>query len=180
MEKTNTGCLFGNVMKYHDDRGYFTEICKESDLRRFQQFENVSFKQVNLSFSFGGVVRGMHFQATKPQGKLIRVIQGKVTDCVIDLRINSPTYGQMETFELSVGNTLYVPPMFAHGFWARTDTHFLYACTEEYDRASDGGLSPIDESFDYPWRDFKPLISAKDYVLPTFEQWKKEFGGWRV
>lgn len=180
MEKTNTGCLFGNVMKYHDDRGWFTEICKESDFHKFEQLKETKIKQVNLSFSFGGVVRGMHFQWRRPQGKLIRIIHGRVTDCVIDLRADSPTYGKLEAFELGVGHILYVPPMFAHGFWARTDTHFLYSCTEEYDSGSDGGISPVDESFKFPWLDHRPLISSKDYNLPTFEQWKTNFGGWKI
>lgn len=175
VEVSKTGCLVFKTQKFDDERGYFTEIFKQS-------LHDVQFKQDNLSFSNEGTVRGMHFQKKNPQGKFVRLISGMIVDVVIDLRHASPTFGEMETFQLIAqaqdDNALYIPPGFAHGFMAMSNSILLYKCTTEYDPQSDGGINPLDPHFDFPWKgEDNLLISNKDKALPNFVRFCEEFGG---
>lgn len=164
------GCLMFKSNRFEDNRGSFypTYNLREfNDLyRRFYSNTNiVLFQQDNISFSKKNVVRGMHFQTKRPQGKLVRVLSGKVIDVVIDIRKNSKTFGKIECFSLSsIQDVLYVPEGFAHGFWALEDTLFGYKCTDEYDSTGEGGISPFDEEFNFPWLSVKDeiVVSPKD------------------
>lgn len=169
MQITKTGCIRIPIKRFEDSRGVFSELYKQSEFSGLvmRHGENpLGFLQDNISKSKPGVVRGMHFQTMNPQGKLVRVIEGRVIDVVIDLRKDSVSYKQMEAFELEPSNeALFVPPGFAHGFWCLEETIFWYKCTQEYHSASDGGISPL-KGFDYPWLGHGFELSDKDSKLP--------------
>jgi dTDP-4-dehydrorhamnose 3,5-epimerase len=155
---------------FHDERGSFFES--------FQQklFDShgipAAFVQDNQSFSRKGVIRGLHFQKEPfAQGKLVRVITGKVVDVVVDLRIQSPTFGQHAKFLLdsALGNMLYVPEGFAHGFAALEDATVFYKCTNGYNKASESGIVWNDPQLNINWEITHPIISEKDLALPSFQ-----------
>jgi dTDP-4-dehydrorhamnose 3,5-epimerase len=160
---------------WHDSRGYFFESYKQD------VFANhgipFDFVQDNHSFSNRGVLRGLHFQRVpKEQGKLVRAITGKVMDVVVDLRPQSATFGHHAKFVLdgAVGNMLYVPTGFAHGFLALADTIFTYKCTELYEPTADGGVLWNDPTLAIDWEFERwgiqnPVISDKDQKLPSFK-----------
>ncbi|WP_139925471.1 dTDP-4-dehydrorhamnose 3,5-epimerase [Hymenobacter sp. DG01] len=135
--------------------------------------------QDNQSRSDRGVVRGLHFQ--KPpftQAKLVRVAQGRALDVIVDIRKDSPTYGQHLMVELDSEryNMLYVPPGFAHGFTALEDnTLFLYKCTNYYAPQSEGGLLWNDPALGIQWGVENPTVSAKDQILPTLAELDSPF-----
>ncbi|GAB2772258.1 dTDP-4-dehydrorhamnose 3,5-epimerase [Hymenobacter luteus] len=135
--------------------------------------------QDNQSRSDRGVVRGLHFQ--KPpytQAKLVRVAQGRALDVIVDIRRDSPTYGQHLMVELDSEryNMLYVPPGFAHGFTALEDnTLFLYKCTNYYAPQSEGGLLWNDPTLGIQWGVENPTVSAKDQILPTLAELDSPF-----
>lgn len=126
---------------FGDQRGFFMETYSSRDFAEIGISEN--FVQDNHSRSSKGVLRGLHFQRQHTQGKLVRVTAGAVLDVAVDLRPESPTYGQWEKVLLTAANKLmfYVPPRFAHGFLTLEDaTEFLYKCTEFYHPESDAGV----------------------------------------
>ena len=135
------------------------------------------FVQDNHSKSRRGVLRGLHFQTSRPQAKLIRVIAGSVFDVAVDLRPESATFGRWYGIVLSGQNNLqlYVPPRFAHGFLTlEEETEFLYKCSEYYDSASDGGIAWNDPDIGVEWDSarwgIEPdqlLLSEKDKNLPA-------------
>lgn len=134
------------------------------------------FVQSNQSFSKKGVVRGLHFQHVPfAQGKLVRVVVGKAWDVVVDLRENSPTFGQHAKFLLDSQrhNMVYVPEGFAHGFAALEDTILQYQCTNTYHKASEGGLIWNDPELGIDWGVANPVISEKDALLPALREWLK-------
>ncbi len=153
--------------KYRDDRGFFTEFYKSS---AFKEMGIHNFPQINVSTSNKNVIRGLHYQrGIKAQGKLVRVLKGKVLDAVVDMRPDSPKYKQWATIELSDENgvSVYVPPGFAHGFSVLSDEAvFLYACTEEYDPTSEGGIRYDDPTLNIDWKVSDPIVSDKDKNLP--------------
>lgn len=173
IDRTALGCLRIEMPIFNDERGMFRELHKESVLPK------IKFKQWNISYSKLNVVRGMHFQTNNPQGKLVRSVGGCIIDCVVDLRKGSLLYGQTENFILfKGGDAIYVPPGFAHGFWAYSgpEAVLLYACTEEYDPKSDGGINPLDPSLSFPWKDESRLIvSEKDKNLPFLKGFQSPF-----
>ncbi|HAK77219.1 MAG TPA: dTDP-4-dehydrorhamnose 3,5-epimerase [Runella sp.] len=156
---------------YKDERGYFFETYNK------QAFEAhglpTHFVQDNQSFSKKGVVRGLHFQREPhAQGKLVRVVMGRVLDFAVDIRPNSPTFGQYEAVELDTtrGNLFYVPEGFAHGFVALEDSVFLYKCTNLYNKAAEGGILWNDPTLNIDWQVTNPIVSSKDLELPQFDQ----------
>jgi len=162
--------LLINPSVYGDDRGHFFESFN-SEIWKAQGLTS-EFVQDNQSFSKKGVIRGLHFQnAPHAQGKLVRVIMGKVLDIAVDLRPESPTFGKYELFELDAenGNMVYIPEGFAHGFAALEDSIFQYKCTGLYHKASEGGLRWDDPSLNIPWGVANPIVSDKDQILPLFE-----------
>ena len=158
---------------FNDDRGYFYETFKDSLFK--QHGISGDFVQDNQSFSTKGVLRGLHFQkAPFAQGKLVRVISGSVIDIAVDIRPNSPTFGQYESFLLTGENKkmVYVPEGFAHGFVTLEDAIFTYKCTNVYDKASESGIIYNDPELNIDWGVESPLVSEKDLELPTLAQLK--------
>lgn len=154
---------------FEDERGFFFESYNE------QAFANAglptNFVQDNQSFSVKGVLRGLHFQkAPYAQGKLVRVIAGRVLDIAVDVRPDSPTFGKYEVFDLqaSLHNMAYIPEGFAHGFVALEDSIFSYKCTNLYNKASESGIIWNDADLNIDWGVSNPIVSEKDLVLPTF------------
>ena len=155
---------------FGDHRGYFMETYNQ------KEFEEASldmiFVQDNESRSKKGVLRGLHFQKTKPQGKLVRVIEGEVFDVAVDLRRSSKTFGQWYGVLLTAENKkqFYVPEGFAHGFVVLSETAtFVYKCTQLYDPTDEGGLMWNDPEIGINWQipeGMEILLSDKDKNNP--------------
>ncbi|EAR60784.1 dTDP-4-dehydrorhamnose 3,5-epimerase [Neptuniibacter caesariensis] len=149
---------------FGDERGFFLETFQE---KRYATEAGISlpFVQDNHSRSSKGVLRGLHFQRTKPQGKLVRVVSGSVFDVAVDLRAGSNTYGNWFGVELSAENKkqFWVPPGFAHGFIVLSDrADFEYKCTDYYDPSDEACLKWNDPEVGVVWPDLEPLLSEKD------------------
>ncbi|MEW6996622.1 dTDP-4-dehydrorhamnose 3,5-epimerase [Colwelliaceae bacterium BS250] len=158
---------------FGDERGYFFETYQE------QRYKDngipYTFVQDNRSKSIKGVLRGLHFQKTKPQGKLVSVTSGEVLDVAVDLRINSETFGCYESVVLTGDNKrqFFVPPGFAHGFLVLSDTaEFTYKCTDYYDPQDEGGIIWNDPELAINWGVMSPSLSNKDAFLPSFSDYK--------
>jgi len=152
---------------FGDDRGFFLESWNAATFRELGL--DLTFVQDNHSRSAKGVLRGMHFQQPNPQGKLVRVVSGRVWDAAVDLRKSSPTYGKWAGVELSAANKrlFWVPPGFAHGFVSLEDgTDFLYKCTAPYTPANEHSLAWDDPAvgIEWPLEGIEPQLSAKDKV----------------
>ena len=135
-----------------DARGYFMETYNQKDME--EAGLTMKFVQDNQSCSTKGVLRGLHFQKEFPQGKLVRVVKGKVFDVAVDLRSNSKTYGQWFGVELSEENKkqFYISEGFAHGFLVLSDVaEFCYKCTDFYHPGDEGGLAWNDPSIGIVW-----------------------------
>lgn len=156
---------------WQDERGWFTEAFQ---LPRFQQHQiDYHFIQDNLSFSKKGVLRGLHLQLSPyAQAKLVKVIQGRVLDVVVDLRKGSQTFGQVYSCELDgqKQNMLVVPEGFAHGFAALEDSYFFYKCSNTYSNEHETGIIWNDTDLNIDWKINNPTLSEKDQNLPTFRE----------
>lgn len=168
------GLLLIHTKVYRDNRGFFVETFSE---RSFAELGlSVRFVQDNRSRSCCGTLRGLHFQRTHPQGKLVGVTSGSVFDVAVDLRRSSETYGRWFGVTLSGedGTLFYVPPGFAHGFCVLSETaDFTYKCTDFYEPADEDGLLWCDETVgvDWPIKDpSKIVLSEKDGRYPTFDR----------
>lgn len=172
------GCFILEPNLIGDERGYFMESFNEKTFSIGVRQE-VHFVQDNQSFSKKGVLRGLHYQCGEhAQAKLVRVLQGKVLDVAVDLRPNSPTFGQYESIVLSGENQkqFFVPRGFAHGFLVLSETAtFFYKCDNFYNKESEGGVLYNDSSINIDWnfQESELIISEKDKVLPTLENAKK-------
>ena len=158
---------------FEDDRGYFYETYNIELFKANGIPEE--FLQDNQSFSKKGVIRGLHFQrAPFAQGKLVRVIKGAVLDAVVDIRPESPTFGQYESFLLTEENKkmVYLPEGFAHGFSTLEDAIFSYKCTNVYHKASEGGIIYNDPDLNIDWQVSNPVVSDKDLELPSWKEFK--------
>lgn len=155
---------------FGDERGYFMETYHQGEFK--EAGLDMEFVQDNQSRSVRGVLRGLHFQHTQPQGKLVRVIKGEVFDVAVDLRENSKTYGQYESVVLSEENKkqFYVPEGFAHGFLVLSDVaEFTYKCTAFYNPVDEGGIMWNDPDINIEW----PLEEAGSIVLSDKDsKWK--------
>jgi dTDP-4-dehydrorhamnose 3,5-epimerase len=157
---------------FGDDRGYFMETYHQKEFA--QAGLDINFVQDNQSKSKKGVLRGLHFQKIKPQGKLVRVISGEVFDVAVDLRKGSKTYGKWYGILLTAENKLqfYIPEGFAHGFLVMSDeAEFVYKCTNFYDPSDEGGLIWNDPDIGIDWpvlEGTKLLLSEKDKHNPYF------------
>tara|TARA_B110000914_G_scaffold88888_1_gene78152 strand:- start:139 stop:741 length:603 start_codon:yes stop_codon:yes gene_type:complete len=137
---------------YSDKRGFFLETFREDVL--LQAGINAHFVQDNHTRSSQGVLRGLHYQMTQTQGKLVRVAAGSVFDVVVDVRSGSPTFGQWYGTELNEDNIkmIYVPPGFAHGFVVLSETaDFIYKCTDYYHPESEQGIAWDDPDLNIDW-----------------------------
>ena len=157
-------CLIIEPMVFCDKRGYFSETFHVS---KYAELAGISspFLQDNHSRSHKGVLRGLPFQKTKPQGKLVRVVRGEVFDVAVDLRKESITFGQWEGVVLSDENKkqLWVPEGFAHGFLVLSEiADFEYKCTDYYDPKDEGSILWSDPDLDISWPIKNPILSTKD------------------
>ena len=160
---------------FGDDRGFFYETYQKN--RYIEAGIALEFVQDNRSRSSKGVLRGLHFQKNKPQGKLVSVTQGEVFDVAVDLRVDSPTFGRYQSVLLSGENKkqFYVPPGFAHGFCVLSETaDFQYKCTDYYDPSDEGGILWDDPVLAIEWPITNPKLSDKDMSQPSFESIKLE------
>lgn len=160
---------------FEDERGLFFETYNQ----RVFEANGIPFDfvQDNQSWSRRGVLRGLHLQhAPHAQGKLVRCITGRVLDVAVDIRPDSPTFGQWEAVELDArrGNMLFLPEGFAHGFLALEDSVFVYKCTNFYHKASEGGIRWDDPELAIDWGAVNPMVSEKDRVLPSFAEFSRQ------
>ncbi|TKB44651.1 dTDP-4-dehydrorhamnose 3,5-epimerase [Thalassotalea mangrovi] len=160
---------------FGDDRGFFLETFQSQRYRELVGIED-DFVQDNYSRSGKGVLRGLHFQIKKPQGKLVRVVRGEVFDVAVDIRRDSLTFGSWHGEVLSEDNKrqFWIPPGFAHGFVVLSDiADFEYKCTDFYDPADEGSLLWNDMQLDIQWP-MKELgeitLSDKDRRAAPFSQ----------
>ena len=156
---------------FGDNRGYFVETYNQQDMH--EAGLDMVFVQDNQSMSTKGVLRGLHFQKKHPQGKLVRVIQGKVFDVAVDLRQDSPTYKQWVSVELSAENKkqLMIPRGFGHGFVTLTDeVEFLYKADNYYAPEADGGIRWNDPEIGVDWGIDNPILSEKDKKNPFLKE----------
>lgn len=155
---------------FGDERGYFMETYQKDIFD--EAGIDVNFVQDNQSRSKKGVLRGLHFQYTQPQGKLVRVIKGEVFDVAVDLRSDSPTYGKWEGVILSEENKkqFYIPEGFAHGFVVLSDiAEFTYKCTDFYNPDDEGGILWNDPEIGINW----PINDIDEIILSKKdEKWK--------
>jgi dTDP-4-dehydrorhamnose 3,5-epimerase len=140
-----------------DSRGFFMEVYKESTWP-----EN---KQTNVSFSKAGVVRGLHYQKGKhAQQKIVQVLQGRIIDVILDIRVGSPTFGNLVAIELTPGSgAVKIHQDLAHGFWAVEDSIVMYHCSKEWAPSYEGCINPQSEGLETPWlHETNLIISDKD------------------
>ena len=181
MEVVNTpldGVLLLKPKVFGDERGYFVETWKQ---KRYDEIGiRLPFVQDNHSKSTKGILRGLHFQKQHPQWKLVSVSLGEVFDVAVDIRPESPTFGQWYGAILSQDNQhqLWIPPGMAHGFVVLSEVaHFHYKCTDFYHPGDEGSIRWNDPSVGIDWPfDGEPLLSAKDVIAPFFEEAMQSLG----
>lgn len=156
---------------FGDSRGFFLETYQQ------QRYTEAGIKdlfiQDNHSHSARGVLRGLHLQINKPQGKLVWVDNGSVFDVAVDINPESDTFGQHVALELSDENhtQMYIPPGYAHGFLVLSETaDFYYKCTEYYYPDDQGGIIWNDPDLNIDWPIKNPELSARDQQLPTLQE----------
>jgi dTDP-4-dehydrorhamnose 3,5-epimerase len=156
---------------FGDERGFFLETFQAERYKELAGIE-LDFVQDNHSRSSKNVLRGLHFQKTRPQGKLVRVVRGEVFDVAVDIRKDSPTYGQWAGVYLTEENKrqFWVPPGLAHGFVVLSDVaDFEYKCTDYYDPSDEGCLIWNDMSVAIEWPEgIEPILSEKDKLGSLF------------
>jgi len=174
------GPLIIKANRIKDDRGFFEESFREKD---FRDIGLPPFVQENHSLSRPPVIRGMHYQLNpKAQGKLVFCVSGTIIDAIVDIRRDSATYGKWEKIVLDSMNAkmLYVPPGFAHGFFAhRCDdpngVHLVYKTTEYYDKALDRAIRWNDPDIGIDWGTDSAQISEKDRNAPLLKDAENNF-----
>jgi dTDP-4-dehydrorhamnose 3,5-epimerase len=156
---------------HQDPRGFFLETYHAAKYR--DGGIEAPFVQDNHSRSVRGTLRGLHLQPGRPQGKLIRVVEGEIYDVAVDVRRRSPTFGRWVAVTLSARNfkQCYVPPGFAHGFCVLSpDAQVEYKCTDLYEPASEIGVAWNDPTLAIPWPIAQPLLSDRDRRNPTLAE----------
>ncbi len=178
VEKTPLeGVLLIRPKVWGDGRGYFVETWQQE--RYSAAGIDMPFVQDNHSMSRRGILRGLHFQRTRPQGKLVSVSLGRVFDVAVDIRPGSPTFGQWYGVELTRNNQwqLWVPPGLAHGFAVLSErAHFHYKCTEYYHPEDEGAIRWNDPAIGVEWPVREPTLSAKDREAPSFSDYVESLG----
>ena len=160
--------LIQNI-SFKDNRGYFKEIIREEKIKR-------KFPFLVMSFSKRNVIRGLHLQKLKSQGKFVTVIKGKIFDVAVDLRKNSKTFGQYFHCTLSEKNSksVFIPPGFAHGFQAlEKENYIIYSCTEYRHSQSEKVIQYNDKELNIKWPSKKKIISEKDNNAMSLRQFIK-------
>ncbi len=175
------GVFIAEPAVFPDERGYFMETYNENDFK--EEGIDLTFVQDNQSKSSKGVLRGLHFQKTQPQGKLVRVISGEVFDVAVDLRKASKTYGKWVGVRLSAENKkqFFIPKGFAHGFVVLSDeAEFVYKCTDFYKGDDEGGIlwNDPDIGIEWPIEDIGEeniLLSEKDKLWKPLKDTDVDF-----
>ena len=166
------GVLIIEPKVFGDHRGFFLEVYREDSYSGVTG-RGVRFVQDNHSQSRKGVLRGLHCQSTKPQGKLVRAVRGEVFDVAVDINPESETFGKWVSVYLSEFNKtqIYIPPGYAHGFQVVSEVADIeYKCTEYYDPSGESGLVWDDPDVAIPWPLNEVRLSSKDQILPTLRQ----------
>jgi dTDP-4-dehydrorhamnose 3,5-epimerase len=172
------GCFILEPKIIQDERGYFMESFNENTIQKGLGLD-IHFVQDNQSYSSKGVLRGMHYQTGEfAQAKLVRVLQGEVLDVAVDIRPDSPTYGQYEAVILSAENQkqFFVPRGFAHGFLVLSENAtFFYKCDNFYNKESEGGIKYDDKTINIDWNfpSDRLVISDKDKIQPSLNEARK-------
>ena len=172
IETALPGAVIIEPKVFGDERGFFLETFQEERYRAEAGIE-LPFVQDNHSRSTQGVLRGLHFQKNKPQGKLVRVVTGEVFDVAVDINPDSATYGQYAGTTLSATNKrqFWVPPGYAHGFLVLSETaDFEYKCTDYYDPSDEGCLLWNDATVAIDWPIKSPSLSSKDIAGLSLEE----------
>lgn len=166
--------LLITLKSFPDDRGFFCERFKFSDFSKLGL--PTQFVQSNFSRSKPGVLRGLHYQYEKPQGKLVTCLSGEILDVVVDIRIGSKTFGQSIMIPLSgsIPKWVWVPAGFAHGFCVEgsTDADVFYQCDAEYNPKAESGIRYDDSDLKISWPSSAKLVSSRDQLLPTFKEYQ--------
>ena len=162
------------LLTYEDHRGFFLENYS----RVINERLGLQFKQDNLSFSHTGVVRGLHYQWDKPMGKLVSVIKGSIIDYIVDIRVGSPTFGQVHKSELNDKDRycLWIPAGYAHGFEVLEDSYVLYKCTEFYNSDAEGSINIYDLSLNFclATNTDEAIMSEKDTIAQSFSEYMRD------
>ena len=169
------GVLVIEPKVFGDERGFFMETWNEARYR--EAGLPYEFVQDNLSFSQHGVLRGLHFQNPNQQGKLVYVLQGKVFDVAVDIRLGSPHFGEWTGATLSAENKrqFYIPEGFAHGFVVTGESAlFAYKCTDRYNGQAEGGVLWDDPEIGIEWPIEEPTLSEKDKNAPLLSDMPEE------
>ena len=156
---------------FKDNRGYFKELLKENKIKKKFLFSVMSYSKKN-------VIRGLHLQRKKSQGKFVTVIKGKIYDVALDLRKRSKTYGKHFSIILSEKNlkSIYIPPGFAHGFCGlEKENYIIYNCTNYRHKKSEIGIKYNDKKLNIKWPTSKPILSNKDKKNITFKEFKNKY-----
>ncbi|HEY4582027.1 MAG TPA: dTDP-4-dehydrorhamnose 3,5-epimerase [Lysobacter sp.] len=165
------GCAVIEPRVFGDDRGFFYESFNMDRLA--EHGIAPTFVQGNVSQSSRGVLRGLHYQWPKPQGKFVTVLQGEVWDVAVDIRAGSPTFGRWTGVVLNADNRrhFWIPEGFAHGFVVLSETAlFSYLCTATYDPSADAAIRWDDPSLAIDWPVSSPLLSTKDAAAPLLAE----------
>ncbi len=168
------GVLVIEPKKFSDHRGFFKETFQSERYHKDAEID-LPFVQDNHSHSQKGVIRGLHLQKSRPQGKLVSCFSGAIYDVAVDINPNSHSFGQYVGVELSSenGKQLWVPPGYAHGFCVLSETADIqYKCTDFYFPGDEGGLIWNDPDVGIEWPIDNPSLSEKDLKLPTLKQIK--------
>ncbi|QQQ42964.1 dTDP-4-dehydrorhamnose 3,5-epimerase [Stenotrophomonas maltophilia] len=167
IETKLAGCKIIEPAVFGDARGYFFETWNAERFAALGLPDR--FVQSNVSTSAQGVLRGLHYQWPRPQGKLVSVLEGEVYDVAVDIRRGSPTFGQWEAVVLSAENRkqFWIPEGFAHGFAVLSERAlFSYLCTDVYVKEADAGIRWNDADIAVDWPISAPTLSAKDETAP--------------
>lgn len=177
--------------RYLDQRGYFSEHFRKSELAALDFLEGVDFFQCNESYSRPGAVRGLHFQWSPYMGKLVRTLSGRMVDMVLDIRKGSPSFGKAIAYDMPArpeadfDEWIWVPPGFAHGNYFDRESRIEYFCSGEYNPRCEAGVSPLAADIDWSLCDpalkqgldrivsGTPLLSEKDRNGHTLASWLK-------
>jgi len=180
--------------RFRDERGYFTEPYRQSDLERELFTRGERIVQTNESWSAPGVVRGLHFQWNPFMGKLVRTLRGHMVDVLVDIRLGSPTFGHGLMYDMPEDNKreydewIWVPPGFAHGNYFKKETLIEYYCTGEYNKECESGVSPLAPDINWSLTDKKlkndfdelikngALVTEKDRKAMSIKAWQDDPG----